>query len=114
MPLMGRSRLEFCKNLLNGGLTPSPKFLEYLLNYSYITIQVLIRPRWGNFIYSASKEQKKLTQIEMIKVTGAKVIVIGLINDMMTQFASPKSYKKRLKMAYPLDLTFRQAFENVV
>ena len=73
--------MELCENLLDGGLTPSPKFLEYVLNYSSIPIHVLIRPRRGNFVYNKEERQTILTQIEMVKLSGAQGIVIGALND---------------------------------
>ena len=108
----GGSRLELCENLLDGGLTPSSKFLEYVLNYSSIPIHVLIRPRRGNFVYSAREKQTILTQIEMVKLSGAQGIVIGALND--DNSLPLNLLKKWVKMAYPLDLTFHRAFDNVV
>ena len=113
MPFMGGgSRLELCENLLDGGLTPSPKFLEYVLNYSSTPIHVLIRPRRGNFVYTAKERQTILTQIEMVKLSGAQGIVIGALND--DNSLPLNLLKKWVKMAYPLDLTFHRAFDNVV
>ena len=108
----GGSRLELCENLLDGGLTPSSKFLEYVLNYSSIPIHVLIRPRRGNFVYSAREKQTILTQIEMVKLSGAQGIVIGALNE--DNSLPLNLLKKWVKIAYPLDLTFHRAFDNVV
>ena len=108
----GASRLELCENLLEDGLTPSPKFLEYVLNYSSIPVHVLIRPRRGNFVYTVEEKQTILTQIEMVKLSGAQGIVIGALND---DHSLPLDLlKKWVEMAQPLDLTFHRAFDNVV
>ena len=108
----GASRLELCENLLEDGLTPSPKFLEYVLNYSSIPVHVLIRPRRGNFVYTVEEKQTILTQIEMVKLSGAQGIVIGALND---DHSLPLDLlKKWVEMAQPLDLTFHRAFDSVV
>ena len=108
----GASRLELCENLLEDGLTPSPKFLEYVLKYSPIPVNVLIRPRPGNFIFTAEEEQTTLTQIEMAKSLGANGIAIGALNE---DHSLPlTTLKNWVRMAQPLDLTFHRAFDRVV
>ncbi|MGB1362476.1 MAG: copper homeostasis protein CutC, partial [Flavobacteriaceae bacterium] len=77
----GASRLELCKNLLEDGLTPSPKFLEYVLNHSPIHVHVLIRPRRGNFVYTPEEVKTTVAQIEMAKSLGANGIVMGALNE---------------------------------
>ena len=77
----GACRLELCENLIEDGLTPSPNFLEYVLNKTPITVHVLIRPRIGNFVYSSKEIQTTISQIEVAKSLGANGIVIGALNE---------------------------------
>ena len=48
----GAQRIEFCKNLEVGGLTPSRKNILLIKSMIKIPIFILIRPRKGHFIYS--------------------------------------------------------------
>ena len=48
----------------------------------------------------------------MVKLSGAQGIVIGALND--DNSLPLNLLKKWVKMAYPLDLTFHRAFDNVV
>ena len=108
----GGSRLELCENLLDGGLTPSPKFLEYVLNYSSIPVHVLIRPRRGNFVYTPEEVKTTVAQIEMAKSLGANGIVMGALNE---DHSLPlTTLKNWVKMANPLDLTFHRAFDQIL
>lgn len=108
----GASRLELCENLLEDGLTPSPKFLEYVLNHSPIPVHVLIRPRRGNFVYTPEEVKTTVAQIEMAKSLGANGIVMGALNE---DHSLPlTTLKNWVRMAQPLDLTFHRAFDRVV
>ena len=108
----GASRLELCENLLDDGLTPSPKFLRDVLKDCPVPVHVLIRPRRGNFVYSP--EEVKITEahIEMVKSLGAHGIVMGALN---REGSLPLNLLKNwVKMAHPLDLTFHRAFDRVI
>ncbi|MDO5603043.1 MAG: copper homeostasis protein CutC, partial [Oscillospiraceae bacterium] len=48
----GASRLELCGNLLIGGTTPSLALFEKVREKTNIRIHVLLRPRFGDFLYS--------------------------------------------------------------
>jgi len=107
----GASRLELCENLLQDGLTPSAKFLEYVLDYSKIPVHVLIRPRSGNFLYTLEEIKTTTKQIEMAKSLGAQGLVLGALNDDNT--IAQNVLKNWVKVAHPLDLTFHRAFDRV-
>ena len=107
----GASRLELCENLLEDGLTPSAKFLEYVLDYSIIPVHVLIRPRSGNFLYKLEEIKTTAKQIEMAKSLGAHGIVMGALNEDNT--IAQDVLKNWVKIAHPLDLTFNRAFDRV-
>ena len=48
----GAKRLELCADLMIGGITPSPKLLEMIKIRLDIPVHVLIRPRFGDFLYT--------------------------------------------------------------
>ncbi len=107
----GASRLELCENLLEDGLTPSTKFLDYVLDSCTIPVHVLIRPRNGNFVYTLDEIKTTVKQIEMAKSLGAQGIVIGALNDDNT--LAQDVLKNWVKIAHPIDLTFHRAFDRV-
>ena len=45
----GANRIELCENYSVGGITPKIKFLQESIKLSKLPINVLIRPRAGNF-----------------------------------------------------------------
>ena len=67
----GSDRIELCEQLDLGGITPSVELLTDVLNQFQIDTQVLIRPRGGNFCFSAEEIQQMIRSIEKVKSLGA-------------------------------------------
>ena len=76
----GATRLELCANLLIGGTTPSVYLYEEIRKRSDIPIHVLIRPRFGDFLYSASEVTIMKKSIEDFVKAGAEGVVIGVLD----------------------------------
>ena len=51
----GADQIEVCRDLRNDGLTPDLQLVEKKINKISIPINVMIRPRVGNFYYSNSE-----------------------------------------------------------
>lgn len=108
----GASRLELCEKLLKDGLTPSPTFLNEVLENTVLPVHVLIRPRSGNFVYTSEEVKTITTQIEIAKSFGAHGIVIGALNeDHSIAFDNLKYWSE---IAQPLGLTFNRAFDHAL
>ncbi len=58
----GADRLELCANLLIGGTTPSPSLIREAAKLG-VPVNVLIRPRFGDFLFTQDEKQEQLEQI---------------------------------------------------
>lgn len=73
----GAGRLELC-GPGEGGLTPSPALLVEVLDAVRIPVHVMIRPRTGDFVYSADEFVAMKDRIAMVKAAGAAGVVFGI------------------------------------
>jgi copper homeostasis protein len=76
----GANRLELCSNLIIGGTTPSIGLFRQVKECCNIPIRVLIRPRYGDFLYTDKEQQVILEDVAMFQKEGASGIVIGALN----------------------------------
>ena len=76
----GADRLELCSALAVGGLTPYPELLEQIRKESNIPIRCLMRPRAGDFLYTAEEIAMMATQITRLSQLGADGFVIGCLD----------------------------------
>lgn len=77
--LGGADRIELFENLPDGGCTPSAGMIKRSTLLS-IPIYVMIRPRGGDFCYSASEIDIMQADIEYCKSIGVHGIVFGVLN----------------------------------
>lgn len=63
----GADRIELCANLLEGGTTPSFGCIKQCVELVKCPIQVMIRPRGGDFCYSDLEFQQMKLDIELCK-----------------------------------------------
>lgn len=75
----GCNRLELCSNLIIGGTTPSKALYEEVRKYCNTKIHVLIRPRFGDFLYSDYEYEIIKQEVTMFRDLGADGIVIGIL-----------------------------------
>jgi copper homeostasis protein len=73
----GADRLELCSALAIGGLTPYGALLTQIRQESDIPIRCLMRPRAGDFLYSAEEIAMMTQQIRSLRKLGADGFVIG-------------------------------------
>ena len=76
----GVARLELCQALDIGGLTPSLAILEGVLAaVDPSTVNVLVRPRGGGFVYSAEEVALVAADIRACVDRGAGGVVVGAL-----------------------------------
>lgn len=76
----GATRLELCANLVIGGTTPGVELFREIRAESDIDMNVLIRPRFGDFHYTGHEVAIMCREIETFAREGAHGIVIGSLH----------------------------------
>lgn len=75
----GADRLELCANLVIGGTTPSRAlFLQVQRDFD-IRINVIIRPRFGDFLYDEAELEEMCAEIASFRDLGANGVVFGVL-----------------------------------
>lgn len=77
--LGGADRIELCGDLIVGGTTPSLALYERIREKINIPIHVLLRPRFGDFLYSEEEIEILTRQAEAFSKAGADALVIGCL-----------------------------------
>ena len=107
----GASRVELCESLEIGGVTPSQKMMEQVLKENPgLCVNVLVRPRGGDFIFSEDEIQTMLKDIRLCKSLGVNGVVIGALRpDGGVDIAC---MRRLIEEARPLSITFHRAFDE--
>ncbi len=105
----GADRIELCDNLLEGGTTPSYGSLVLARKHLTIEMQVIIRPRGGDFLYSELEFEIMKRDLEIAKKLGANGIVIGILQE--NGEIDVSRTQQLLLLARPLKVTFHRAFD---
>lgn len=105
----GADRVELCDNLMEGGTTPSFGAIEVARKLLNIKLHVIIRPRGGDFLYSATEFEIMKRDIEAAKSLGVDGVVIGLI-DSDGNVDVPRT-AELVELSRPMTVTFHRAFD---
>lgn len=105
----GAQRVELCANLLEGGTTPSAGTILAARESAKIAINVMIRPRGGDFLYTDAEFVSMQHDIRIAKEMGANGIVLGLLLPDGT--VDIERTRKLVKLAHPLPVTFHRAID---
>ncbi|MFR3727215.1 copper homeostasis protein CutC [Lacrimispora sp.] len=76
----GADRLELCANLVIGGTTPGVSQFKQIRKACNVPINVLIRPRYGDFLYTDHEFQMILEDTRMFHKLGADGFVVGFLD----------------------------------
>jgi copper homeostasis protein len=105
----GADRIELCDNLFEGGTTPSAGMIEIARKNLELGIQVIIRPRGGDFLYSDLEFEAMKKDIELAKILKADGVVIGILKPDAT--IDIERSGELVELALPLNVTFHRAFD---
>ncbi len=102
-------RVELCANLLEGGTTPSFGVIKQTRANIGIGLQVLIRPRGGDFLYSEIEKEVIIDDIRMAKELGADGVVVGVLDQ--NGNLDLDFLEMMMEIAWPMNVTFHRAFD---
>jgi copper homeostasis protein len=105
----GAHRVELCDNLLEGGTTPSRGMILEVRRRLDIELEVMIRPRGGDFLYTEDEFAVMQRDIETACNCGADGIVLGLLDE-EGRVDAPR-LRELIELARPLEVTFHRAFD---
>lgn len=106
-------RIELCADLSCGGLTPPHEVLDSAVTLG-VPVNVLIRPREGDFVYSDSEIHHILFNVAYCGNVGVNGVVIGaLTDDGMVDMPLCKDIVDMAR-SYGLSVTFHRAIDRTV
>lgn len=104
----GADRIELCQALEADGLTPSAEMMAEAIGLG-IPVQVLIRPREGDFVYDEAEIETMLKEIRLAKRLGANGVVIGALKS--DGSIDEETIRCLVSEATGLSITFHRAFD---
>jgi copper homeostasis protein len=105
----GAGSIELCGGLGDGGVTPSAGMMRAVRVRVKIPLNILIRPRAGDFIFDGPEEDVMLADIAEARRAGADGVVIGALS---TGRRVHRARTERLVAAAgPMGCTFHRAFD---
>jgi len=105
----GADRVELCNNLIEGGTTPGYGAILSARNNLNIGLNVIIRPRGGDFLYSDLEYDIMKRDIDICGECGVDGIVLGILKSDGT--IDVERTAKLIELAHPMSTTFHRAFD---
>lgn len=105
----GAQRIELCAALEIGGITPSAGIIAEARKVEGISLNVIIRPRGGDFLYNSYEAESMIHDILLCKELGADGVVIGALTadgDIDTALC-----RRLIAAADGMSVTFHRAFD---
>ena len=106
----GAHRVELCTNLAAGGTTPAIDMVTACVSRLKIPVFVMVRPRPGDFQYSAVEHAGMLYEIQRVKDAGARGVVTGSLR--RDGGIEERRTAELIAAAAPLPVTFHRSFDE--
>ncbi|KAG4429337.1 hypothetical protein IFR05_015179 [Cadophora sp. M221] len=107
----GASRVELCAEQALGGVTPSPSDFISLKSQLGIPVNVMIRPRGGDFVYSTAEMDQMKREIESFGLEGVDGFVFGMLT--AEGKVDRNACQELLGRATGRKCTFHRAFDEI-
>ena len=105
----GADRIELCQEYLIGGVTPSLTFTLESIQNSRIPINILIRPRGGDFIFTEEEFDIMIKSIHNFKNYNINGFVVGFLNENNKLDSNRLAQFRDITKGY--ELIFHRAFD---
>jgi copper homeostasis protein len=105
----GADRVELCNNLIEGGTTPGYGAILSARNNLNIGLNVIIRPRGGDFLYTDLEYDIMRRDIDICGECGVDGIVLGILRS--DGNIDVERTAKLIELAQPMSATFHRAFD---
>ena len=106
----GADRVELCAGIPEGGTTPSYGMIATARKNITIGLNVIIRPRGGDFLYSEDEIQEMIEDIRAAKRLGADGLVFGCLRP--DSSVDMGVMKRLMDEAGDTPVTFHRAFDH--
>jgi copper homeostasis protein len=107
----GAGRLELCRDLQTGGLTPSLDLFHEISQRIGIPVNVMIRPHPGDYTAVEQNFDEMRAQIACFKAAGASGLVLGILDSSNRIDVGKLAYLVEASEGLPV--TFHRAFDLV-
>ena len=106
----GADRVELCAGIPEGGTTPSYGMIKSARESINISLNVIIRPRGGDFLYSKEELKEMLYDIQTARKLGADGLVFGCLTP--EGKVDIEAMKPLMEAAGDTPVTFHRAFDH--
>lgn len=106
----GADRVELCSGIPEGGTTPSYGMIKSARESISIDLNVIIRPRGGDFLYSKDELKEMIYDIRTANELGADGLVFGCLTP--DGNVDMESMKMLMNEAGQTPVTFHRAFDH--
>lgn len=106
----GADRVELCSGIPEGGTTPSFGMMRKARASIDIALNVIIRPRGGDFLYSPDELEEMIYDINAAKELGADGLVFGCLTK--EGKVDKRAMSMLMEAAGDIPVTFHRAFDH--
>ena len=106
----GADRIELCRNLSVGGVTPDADLLRAVRAQVRIPIFSMVRPRAGDFVYSSAEFAEMKRSVVVAKEAGIDGVVLGVLTK--EHRVDVERTRELAELAKPLPVTYHRAFDE--
>lgn len=106
----GADRIELCRALDVGGLTPDDELVKAAVQQSGLPVHVLLRPAAETFCYSSAEIKAIEASLVRVKALGAAGVVVGVLRE--DGRVDTERTRSLVELARPLPVTFHRAFDE--